>query len=44
MIPKSGNRFSVKIMRQDKASLRMIPKSGNWFSVKIMRQDEGSER
>jgi hypothetical protein len=36
MIPKSGPRFSDKIMRQD---LRMIPKSGPRFSDKIMRQD-----
>jgi len=35
MIPKSGHRFSEKIMRQLKS---MIPKSGNRFSEKIMRQ------
>jgi len=35
MIPKSGNRFSDKIMRK-----RMIPKSGNRFSDKIMRKQE----
>jgi hypothetical protein len=35
MIPKSGNRFSDKIMRQPKS---MIPKSGNRFSDKIMRR------
>jgi len=29
MIPKSGNRFSEKIMRQQN---RMIPKSGDRFS------------
>jgi hypothetical protein len=34
MIPKSGYRFSDKIMRQQ----RMIPKSGYRFSDKIMRQ------
>jgi hypothetical protein len=33
MIPKSGNRFSEKIMLQQKS---MIPKSGNRFSEKIM--------
>jgi len=33
MIPKSGNRFSEKIMRQLKS---MIPKSGSRFSDKIM--------
>jgi hypothetical protein len=33
MIPKSGDRFSEKIMRQPKS---MIPKSG--FRKKIMRQ------
>jgi DNA-binding winged helix-turn-helix (wHTH) protein len=35
MIPKSGYRFSEKIMRQIKS---MIPKSGYRFSEKIMRQ------
>ncbi len=35
MIPKSGNRFSDKIMRLNKGG--MIPKSGNRFSDKIMR-------
>jgi hypothetical protein len=42
MIPKSGNRFSAKIMRNEKS---MIPKKpapdlirgGNRFSDKIMR-------
>jgi hypothetical protein len=34
MIPKSGNRFSDKIMLQGKST--MIPKSGNRFSDKIM--------
>jgi hypothetical protein len=33
MIPKSGNRFSEKIMLQKNV---MIPKSGNRFSEKIM--------
>jgi hypothetical protein len=33
MIPKSGNRFSEKIMLQQES---MIPKSGNPFSEKIM--------
>jgi hypothetical protein len=37
MIPKSGNRFSDKIMRQLKV---MIPKSGNQFSDKIMLKQE----
>ena len=36
MIPKSGDRFSDKIMRGDK---RMIPKSGDRFSDKIVRKD-----
>jgi hypothetical protein len=35
MIPKSGYRFSEKIMRQQKS---MIPKSGCRFSEKIMLQ------
>jgi hypothetical protein len=35
MIPKSGNRFSAKIMRHAKS---IIPKSGNRFSAKIMRK------
>jgi hypothetical protein len=34
MIPKSGPRFSEKIMLK----WRMIPKSGHRFSEKIMRQ------
>ena len=33
MIPKSGYRFSEKIMLQQES---MIPKSGNRFSEKIM--------
>ncbi len=37
MIPKSGDRFSDKIMRK---RLRMIPKSGNRFSDKIMRKGQ----
>jgi hypothetical protein len=37
MIPKSGFRFSDKIMRQQKS---MIPKSGFRFSDKIMRQQK----
>jgi hypothetical protein len=36
MIPKSGHRFSDKIMLQPK---RMIPKSGHRFSDKIMLQE-----
>ena len=36
MIPKSGYRFSDKIMRKEK---RMIPKSGYRFSDKIMRNE-----
>jgi len=39
MIPKSGYRFSDKIMRQ--TNKRMIPKSGYRFSGKIMRQIAG---
>jgi hypothetical protein len=37
MIPKSGHRFSDKIMRWD---ISMIPKSGHRFSDKIMRQEQ----
>jgi len=33
MIPKSGNRLSEKIMRDETC---MIPKSGNRFSEQIM--------
>ncbi len=36
MIPKSGNRFSEKIM----LNKNMIPKSGNRFSEKIMLKQE----
>jgi len=36
MIPKSGYRFSDKIVR--KINERMIPKSGYRFSDKIMRK------
>jgi hypothetical protein len=32
MIPKSGDRFSGRIMRDES----MIPKSGDRFSAKIM--------
>jgi hypothetical protein len=39
MIPKSGNRFSDKIMRKENI-VRMIPKSGNRFSDKIMRKQK----
>jgi hypothetical protein len=35
MIPKSGSRFSDKIMRRQ---MSMIPKSGSRFSHKIMRR------
>jgi len=35
MIPKSGHRFSEKIMREQNS---MIPKSGHRFSDKIMRE------
>jgi hypothetical protein len=35
MIPKSGHRFSEKIMLKRKS---MIPKSGHRFSEKIMLQ------
>jgi len=38
MIPKSGHRFSEKIMLQQNS--RMIPKSGHRFSEKIMLQQE----
>jgi len=34
MIPKSGNRFSGKIMRKKNP---VIPKGGNRFSEKITR-------
>jgi hypothetical protein len=37
MIPKSGPRFSDKIMLKRE---RMIPKSGHRFSDKIMRKRE----
>ncbi len=37
MIPKSGNRFSDKIMREQNS---MIPKNGNRFSDKIMLQQK----
>jgi len=35
MIPKSGHRFSGKIMLE----MSMIPKSGHRFSEKIMLQE-----
>ena len=38
MIPKSGNRFSDKIMLHQKTS--MIPKSENRLSDKIMLEPE----
>ena len=41
MIPKSGNRFSEKIMLKQKS---MIPKSGNRFSEKIMLKKLGRGR
>ena len=41
MIPKSGNRFSDKIMRQAK---RMIAKSGNRFSDKISAKQNPNAR
>jgi hypothetical protein len=37
MIPKSGNRFSEKIMLELNS---MIPKSGNRFSEKIMLESK----
>jgi len=37
MIPKSGNRFSDKIMRHQ---MSMIPKSGGRLSEKIMRRQK----
>ncbi len=37
MIPKSGNRFSDKIMLKQNT---MIPKSGNRFSDKIMLKEK----
>jgi hypothetical protein len=40
MIPKSGQRFSARIMRQTKS---MIPKSG-LFSENIMRQTKRMTR
>jgi hypothetical protein len=40
MIPKSGNRFSDKIMLNKKS---MIPKSGNRFSDKIMLKLKAAE-
>jgi hypothetical protein len=39
MIPKSGNRFSDKIMLKGKIQ-SMIPKSGNRFSDKIMLKEK----
>jgi hypothetical protein len=36
MIPKSGNRFSEKIVLKLKS---MIPKSGNRLSAKITRKE-----
>jgi hypothetical protein len=36
MIPKSGHRFSAKIMREDRS---MIPKSGHRSLGKIMRKE-----
>jgi hypothetical protein len=41
MIPKSGGRFSEKIMRHAKS---MIPKSGGRFSEKIMRNVKSATR
>jgi hypothetical protein len=40
MIPKSGNRFSEKIMLKQKS---MIPKSGNRFTEKIMLKQKGPQ-
>jgi hypothetical protein len=37
MIPKSGYRFSEKIMRNEPS---MIPKSGDRFSEKIMLSEQ----
>jgi hypothetical protein len=41
MVPKSGNRFSDKIMLE--RTMSMVPKSGNRFSDKIMLKQK-SER
>jgi len=41
MIPRSGHRVSVKVMRKKQ---RMIPKSGYRFSAKIMRKQQGEGR
>jgi hypothetical protein len=38
MVPKSGNRFSDKTMRE--RNIGMVPKSGNRFSDKIMREQK----
>jgi hypothetical protein len=38
MIPKSGNRFSDKIMR--KQNIAMVRISGNRFSDNIMREQK----
>jgi hypothetical protein len=43
MIPKSGNRFSEKIMVKEE-DRTMIPKSGNRFSEKIMVKEEDRAR
>jgi len=40
MIPKSGNRFSDKIMRKESI---MIPKSVNRFSDKIVRKQNARD-
>jgi hypothetical protein len=39
MIPKSGHRFSDKIMLK---KISMIPESGVRFSGKIMRKQQGA--
>jgi hypothetical protein len=40
MIPKSGNRFSDKIMLE--RTMSMIPKSGNRFSENIMLKQKST--
>jgi len=45
MIPKSGNRFSEKIVLKQKDKRQsMIPKSGNRFSEKTMLKQKDKQR
>ncbi len=39
MIPKSGYRFSDRIMRK---RISMIPQRGYWFSDRIMRNTKAA--